>query len=141
MIRLFLDRPPSVNTLFVDRAKARGPKRGKFGRVPTDYYMNWRLVQKNIMIAQRQKPVAGPVAVTLTVRDEGSGDLDNCCKAALDLLVFHRLIEDDNRKIVRRITLQWGNPVWGSDKMGCLIEVFPAAEDDRERREGTVERS
>lgn len=132
MIRYFLDRPPSVNNLFVNKIGA--------GRARSQRYTKWRLLQKPNMMAQQQKPLLGPVEVTLTVRDAGDGDLDNCCKCVLDLLVYHRFIEGDHRKIVRRITMQWGDPVWGCVEMGCLIEVSPAAEGDRERRKGTVER-
>lgn len=132
MIRMFLDRPPSVNHLFSNVAKG--------GRRRSEIYTAWRVAQKNTMTAQRQKPMAGPVEITLTVQERAQGDLDNFCKCAIDLLVYHRFIEGDHPKIVRRITMQWGDPVWGSDKMGCLIEVVPAAEGDRERREGTIQR-
>ncbi len=130
MIRLFLDRPPSVNHLFSNAVKG--------GRRRSERYTAWRVSQKNYMIAQRQKPMAGAVEITLTVQERAQGDLDNFCKSCLDLLVFHRFIEGDHPKIVRRITMQWGDPVWGSDKMGCLIEVSPAAEGDRERDQGTI---
>lgn len=112
MIELHLDVPPSVNNLFFNR---------KRGRTRTPEYLNW-IYKAGWQIQQaRQQPIPGPVAITYRVVDAGRFDLANIEKAATDLLVKHRLIEGDGRKIVRKITLEWA-----PDVLGCHVVVQPA---------------
>jgi Holliday junction resolvase RusA-like endonuclease len=111
-----LPRPISVNNLY---ANVRGR-----GRVPTARYNAWKW-HAAAMLAEQRPLVkhAGPVAVRLAVGEVGVApgmDLDNCAKAVLDALKTAGVIQDDNRRIVRRIYLAW-QP--GLD--GCECEVWP----------------
>jgi Holliday junction resolvase RusA-like endonuclease len=115
MIRL--PRPISVNNLFAN-------VRGK-GRVPTAAYNAWRWQAAAELAAQKPLPrIAGPVAIRLTIGEVGVSpgfDLDNAAKALLDQLKTAGVIEDDRRKIVRRLYLEWEPGL-----EGCRAEVWPA---------------
>lgn len=114
MIVLNLDVPPSVNNLFFNL------KGGK-GRARTVEYMNWQLKAGWQIQVARQKPISGPVEITYRIIDAGHADLGNLEKAATDLLVKHRLIDGDDRKTVRKITMEWA-----PDVLGCHVVVSPA---------------
>lgn len=95
-------RPTSVNGMFLN-------VRGR-GRVKTKRYMTWRRAAE--WEARKAGPIRlmpGPVHIDLYVSEDGVGnmDLDNTAKAYLDLFVDLGLIEDDNKKIVRSISLRW----------------------------------
>jgi Holliday junction resolvase RusA-like endonuclease len=67
-----------------------------------------------LLKAARLKPVKGQVKITLTVEDKGRRDLSNAgLKSIEDLLVTHGLIEGDDRRFVRGITLGWSADVNG----------------------------
>jgi len=85
---LTLPVPPSTNNLFVN-------VRGR-GRRKSDEYRAWLHEAGLKLNLQRPQPVSGPVHVTIRIPDIARGDLDNRIKASLDLLVKHRLIEDDS---------------------------------------------
>ena len=55
-----------------------------------------------------------------TLEEKGRYDCDNKIKACLDFLVKHNFIEDDDRRIVKRVTAQCG------DVRGVEIEVTAA---------------
>lgn len=63
----------------------------------------------------RQRPgkCLGEVSISLEVQDIRRGDLDNRCKAALDILVKHGTIEGDSYKYVREINMKWAPEVKG----------------------------
>lgn len=98
---LNLPFPPSLNNLFVN-------VRGK-GRVPSVRYKNWRERATQAMWGQRMIAFSGPVEIHIVYEDAGQADLDNLSKGLIDHLVHHRLIYDDSRKIVRKVTLEWGH--------------------------------
>lgn len=110
MIMYELPLPPSVNNLFSSNNGRRfvGAK-----------YKEWRRQADKFLMAQgKLRTMQGPVSIGIVIRDEGTGDLDNRCKAILDFLVHHQIIEDDNRKIVREISLKWG------DVDGAVVQIF-----------------
>ena len=111
-MRLTLPFPPSVNNLFLN-------VRGR-GRVPSARYRAWRKRADDSMWGQKIEAVSGPVQIQITYEDQGRCDLDNLQKAILDHLVHHRLIDGDDRAVVRKITLQWGAV------QGAVIDVAPA---------------
>ena len=113
MIRLNLEKPPSVNALFSTDWKTKRRFRSKA-------YENWLSNAETALWMTKWKPITGPVNITITVEDAGRVDLANHEKSICDFLVKHGLIEDDKRSIVRKITLQWGNV------KGCVVEVVPA---------------
>lgn len=108
-MRLILPTPPSVNNLFIN-------VRGR-GRVPSARYADWRRRATAELWGQPMQNFAGPVEVKIVAEDAGRTDLDNFAKGVLDFLVHHRFIEDDNRSVVRRLTLEWG------DVKGVVVEV------------------
>lgn len=101
---LTIPAPPSVNELF-----ANG-KPGKTGRFKTPKYKAW-LSEAGWMIREQMvrddnAPMRGRVVVILGVeRKSLAADIDNRCKAVLDLLVAQRVIEDD--RFVTGIVLAW----------------------------------
>lgn len=112
MIILNLVRPPSTNELFYNRSEkqkeialAKGVKLRGRGR--TGKYNAWREEAGWMLKQQRQKPISGPVAISLEVEDKGSCDLSNLAKAVEDLLVSHGMIEGDDRSCVRKIAMEW----------------------------------
>jgi len=99
MITVHIPVPPSTNGLF-----ANIPGRG---RIKSERYRAWLVVAGTELNLQRPKAVNGPVSVDLMMkRPNGSSDIDNRIKAALDLLVLHRLIDDD-KKVVD-VRARWG---------------------------------
>ena len=82
--------PPSVNSLWRTwRGRVHCSKR----------YATWRENAGWELVTQRPKPITGPVSVTIAAGrpDRRRRDVDNLPKAILDLMVAHRLIDDDSR--------------------------------------------
>jgi Holliday junction resolvase RusA-like endonuclease len=94
--------PPSVNNLFVNAAKGRG-------RYPSQQYTRWKkeAALSLIGLPLPTKPIAAPVAIEISIATKCRNDLDNSAKALIDFLVQQGILLNDNRTIVRRITLQW----------------------------------
>lgn len=106
MISIILPAPPSSNALFANKLSG--------GRFLTEAYQAWRVEAGWLLKAARLKPVKGQVKITLTVEDKGRRDLSNAgLKSIEDLLVTHGLIEGDDRRFVRGITLGWSESVTG----------------------------
>ena len=97
--------PPPLNNLFANVA-------GK-GRVKSDRYRQWANAAGWEIQSVRPKAIPGPVAITILLGkpDRRRRDLDGMAKAVCDLLVDHRVIEDDS--LVQRLTLAWA-PVQGA---------------------------
>lgn len=110
-ITLRLPFPPSVNQLFfnVGRSRAR-----------TKLYDDW-IKEASYAVRFAGSPrLNGPVEIALTFHDKpGRRDLGNLEKATTDLLVTMRVIDADDSKIVRKITLQWGGDG------GVLVAIAP----------------
>lgn len=94
--------PPSLNNLFKNL-------RGRGGRAATKKYLDWQLEAQYRVKSQRPKSLTGSVTVAIIYPDAGQSDLDNLCKAVLDLAVKLKIIQGDSRKWVRAISLAWGN--------------------------------
>lgn len=94
---LTIPAPPSVNKLF----KSLMPRGGKpGGRAKTTEYKSW-LKEAGWMVREQLAcvgcdAVPGRVVITISVERESLlADIDNRCKAILDLLVEAKVIEDD----------------------------------------------
>jgi hypothetical protein len=74
-------------------------------------------------MAQRPKKHLGPVAVAIELGppDRRNFDLDNRCKALLDLLVMCRVIEADSSDVVRELHIRLGEGF-----IGARVFVQPA---------------
>jgi Holliday junction resolvase RusA-like endonuclease len=113
MLCLHLPTPPSANHLF-----ANVPGRG---RVPSRECVAWKKAAGFALIAQRPIAVHGPVEIALVVEENARRDLSNHLKCVEDLLVTHNVIDGDRCKIVRKITMEWG------EVEGVQIVVKPSS--------------
>ena len=93
-----LPTPPSTNQLF-----ANVP--GK-GRVVSKKYKAWRLEAGLKLNTQNHVGFGSlPVQLGILIPQKTRGDLSNRIKALEDLLVSHRLIDDD--KQVKKLTIEY----------------------------------
>lgn len=114
-IVLELPRPLSVNLMFRNVMRSDG-KPG--GRIKTAEYTAWIEAANKKLRGQRPGHISGQVEVSIIVA-EGRYDLDNCCKAILDCIVFHGIIDGDNYKVLRKLTVEFG------EVEGARIEIRP----------------
>ena len=116
-----VDLPPSVNNLF-GAAKASPAGRGRRGprRHRTPDYNAWiALAGVQVNLQRKGAPTFRlAVAIELSFSETSGADLDNLAKAPIDLLVKQQVLEDDSKRIVRRIVLAWGS------HDGCRIRIF-----------------
>jgi Holliday junction resolvase RusA-like endonuclease len=106
--------PPSVNNLFA------GQKR----RYRSAEYEAWITEAGHLLNRQRPAKCLGRVSLTYTLEEPKTKrrrDLGNLEKAGTDLLVSHGVIEGDDQRFVRKITLEWSDQV-----EGMQITVSPA---------------
>lgn len=106
MTVILLPMPPSTNHLFAG-------SRGRRYRSPE--YEAWITEAGWELKRQRPVSVAGQVSLLIEVAEpktKRATDLGNREKAVTDLLVSHGVIEGDDQRYVRRITLEWA-PIEG----------------------------
>lgn len=85
--------PPSVNAMY-----ANG---GYRGRSKTDAYKGWQNKAGWALNYQRFPRFSGPVYIAYTFgKKKGRYDLSNFLKPIDDLLVHHKIITDDNSKVI-----------------------------------------
>ncbi len=100
-MRVTLPFPPSVNALY----------RAVGGRsILSERYRKWKAEAGAELMAQRARPVLGPVSVLVELcpKDKRRRDIDNAgFKAILDLLVTMRIIEADDSRCVKEIIGRW----------------------------------
>ena len=119
-MKLILPIPPSVNVLTKN-------VRGK-GRVKTKRYMEWiRAAGWDLQAQGRGRNFNNPVVVSIALSEKSRMDLDNCAKAAIDLLVEHRVIPDDRKAFVRDIRLTWQDE---DDKIHVTVEPIAIADSE-----------
>jgi crossover junction endodeoxyribonuclease RusA len=97
-VRFAVPTPPSTNNLY---ANAQGK-----GRVKSERYRTWlNAAGWSVRAALGgHETISTAVCVGLQVPDDRRRDIDNFCKATLDLLVHMKVIEDD--KIVERLVVE-----------------------------------
>lgn len=114
-VQIWLPWPPSVNNLFSQ------DKRGR--RFPSRKYQWWRTQADMEILAQRIKPISGPVHIKLelTAPDKRPRDGDNFLKAPLDALVRMGVLTDDNNECIAGHEVVWakGRPP------GVVVTVEP----------------
>ena len=122
-----LTMPPSQNALTrnttqVERNRMRALGRPVRSRVKTERYQEWANVAGWELNAQRPTAIKGAVHLTFSINEnETNADLGNLEKAATDLLVSLGVIEDDNKRIVRKITIMWSEKV---ERFAVTVEPF-----------------
>jgi Holliday junction resolvase RusA-like endonuclease len=125
MITLTLPVPPSTNALFRnrsahERAIAAAQGRKLPGRARTEAYNSWRNAAGWQLKLQHPQKVPGAVEIEIVMRRMSkSADVDNRAKAVIDLLVEHRVIDDDCN--VTAETTRW------AAVDGCIVTVREAA--------------
>jgi len=107
---IHLPFPVSVNGMFKNR---------KGGRAKSDKYKAWIKHAGQELMLQKPLPVRGfyRLYVTLIENDNRRRDPDNFVKAVSDLLVSHRVIEDDC--LCTCLTVER----YKSEKQGCLVSI------------------
>jgi Holliday junction resolvase RusA-like endonuclease len=118
MIELNLPAPPSANAMYTSRYKRAGRRR-------TPEYIQWQCLAGWHIQKARQKPIEGPVSISLVVGDNRRRDIDNYFKPICDILVAHQLIQDDRNKYVREIKASWSPSV-----EGCRVTVTACVSDN-----------
>jgi crossover junction endodeoxyribonuclease RusA len=116
----FLPWPPSANGMW----------RALKGRnILSERYRLWRETASKTLIAQRPKPVLGPVrvAIALSPPDARAYDLDNRVKPILDLLVSNRVIGGGGHITVRELTVSAAESPGGGRLSGARVTVEPFA--------------
>lgn len=109
MIRLPM--PPSTNNLF-----ANGKNGGRF---KTAAYKAWRTEAGYRLLAQHPEKHKGDVILAMRFGPRiANADVTNRIKAAEDLLVELRVIEDD--RFVVKVSAEW------ADVQGCEIDIVRA---------------
>lgn len=93
------------------------------GRRRSPQYLQWQIEAGWHIQVAKQKPIDGPVSITLLVAENGRRDIDNFFKPICDVLVAHRLIPDDRNKYVREIHASWSSSV-----DGCRVTVQSCGE-------------
>jgi len=89
--------PPSTNALFANSSR---------GRFKTPAYKAWIVSAGWELREQHPAAVPGPYALEMRFgRKNKRRDLDNNIKAVSDLLVSHRVVEDDS--LCRKIVAEW----------------------------------
>lgn len=99
--------PVSVNAMFAD---------GKTRRHKSQRYCDWLLEAGYALNQQHVRPIKGQVALSYLLQegqDKRRRDLMNYEKGVTDLLVSHGIIEADDGRIVREITMRWSKLVTG----------------------------
>jgi Holliday junction resolvase RusA-like endonuclease len=115
---IYLPFPPSNNNLYANR-------KGGGGRFPSSRYQSWKRVADTEFLAQKRglRKLRGPVNVWIYLedRDKRTKDADNFSKAAIDFCVAQKIIERDDKSIVRSVHL-----IWSHDTTGCMVSIWPA---------------
>ena len=108
MIKITLPFPPSVNSLYGGGSAQK--------RFPSKKYKEWLLLCPKLT-------AHGQNSVHLTYKyyfkDNRDRDCENFCKAVSDYLVKQKVIEDDNWKVVKSLTLI---PM-GIDRLNPRVEI------------------
>lgn len=118
MITIDLPKPLSTNRLFKNKRR---------GRACTEAYNTWKWHAKAMIQGQKPLPkIDYPVRLLFTVGEIGlraNMDGDNCIKCLQDALVDNGILDDDNRKIVRGVGMEW---IEGRE--GASAHILPASQ-------------
>ena len=109
-----LSWPPSANSIW----------RAYRGRnILAARYRAWRDSAGKQLLAQRAKPIPGPVSILIKLccPTKRAFDLDNRIKPLLDLLVINGVIESDNADIVQSLYVTTGETVGAEVTLSSLV--------------------
>lgn len=114
MIRLKIDFPPSVNSMYVNVPRK--------GRVKSKQYKAWKETALWQIKAQKPPRMECEVSIWigLVAPSRHAQDASNRIKSVEDAIVAAGIIPDDSAKYVRRISAEWlssGDP--------CTVLISP----------------
>lgn len=112
MIDVILPLPPSTNGLFATVGKRR---------VTAPRYLEWQDFAGWEIKRQRPAAVPGRYDLAIYIPAAMRGDADNRIKAVSDILVKHRLIDDDAK--ARRVVIERCEDITAGK---CRVIVQPA---------------
>lgn len=109
-IDLVLPYPVSTNDLW-KAGRNRTTQRSRI--VSTDRYATWIQAAGNELQTQRPGRIIGKYTLDMMLeRKSGRRDLSNTVKAVEDLLVRHKVIEDDS--LCEEVRLRWSDTIKGA---------------------------
>ena len=97
---LTLPPPPTTNNLFLNA--------GRKGRIKSPRYRSWENTAGWELKRQRPGTIAGDWQADIALPSGLTGDLDNYLKPIFDLLVKHRVVDDDKHCV--RLSVEKGGP-------------------------------
>jgi Holliday junction resolvase RusA-like endonuclease len=103
-----LPMPPSTNALFFNGKPGRG-------RIKTPEYQDWIREAGTLLAIQKPRGIPGKVSLLIEVGEPKTARRQDVCnreKGTIDLLVSHRIIEGDDQRFVREVTMRWA-PIEG----------------------------
>jgi Holliday junction resolvase RusA-like endonuclease len=102
------------------------------GRRKTARYNSWLFTAGWELRVQKVRPLHGRVHLEICLPDrEGRApDADNVLKATIDLLVRHRVIDGDDKKVVRSVTVRWAEEAATVRITIRRADIHPAGSDD-----------
>lgn len=98
-----LPMPPTTNNLFASDGKRR---------FRSEKYEAWIKHAGLVLLNARLPQVAGKVTVLIEVEEPKTRRRQDVCnreKATTDLLVSHGIIEGDDQRFVREVTMRWAD--------------------------------
>lgn len=134
-ITLTLSLPPSANSIW----------RSFRGRVVKSYrYCQWLKLNLAELIYIPQIKIPAEIQIT-AVTGKGwrtNRDIDNLVKPLMDLLKHSGIIEDDNSRIVKKITIQTQEPQFNQEACVCVrVTHLGSGRTDGERSHDRTENS
>jgi len=111
--------PPPISTNALYRAYARG---GRVSTIKSKEYRSWIALAGAELELQRPGCVLGAYGVRISIPRKSRGDLDNYCKAVLDLLVTHKIVEGDGPRHFQKLE------VWRGSDEATMVWVISTKE-------------
>jgi hypothetical protein len=93
-------------------------KPGK-GRILSTFYRAWKIEAGWMLKAQKVKPHIGQFKLEIQLDDTRRGDCDNRLKAPVDLLVSNGIVEGDQKKYMRGVSIEWAKVT------DCVVRIVP----------------
>lgn len=95
------------------------------GRILSPQYRSWRNAAGLILKSQRIKPIEGRFDLEIYLNDRFNGDCDNRIKPVCDLLVTMGIVQGDQKKYMRSVSVEW--IAMSSKDDECLVSLIPVA--------------
>jgi Holliday junction resolvase RusA-like endonuclease len=99
--------PVSVNAMFAD---------GATRRIKSSAYHQWVIEAGWELKRQKPQPIKGPVEIAYELEEKADKRRRDCAnfeKGVTDLLVTHGVIEADDNRILRKVSIAWSPGVKG----------------------------